>query len=304
MSTRQGVLNRVSMLPSLLTVGNFTCGVVAIVFCLQYLKLGTGAMLDYACAAVFIAMVFDMLDGRVARMTGSESHFGAELDSLADDCTFGVVPAVIVTTMWIQAQPDTANWWGQVMFCGIVYAACAILRLARYNVEVGSIDKNYFTGLPSPGAAGAVVSAALFCHRGHLDIAWQWLLDRVSINGTTGIAQMQARVLGVYMLGIGLLMVTRLRFVHIANRFLGGHRGFSYLVAAVLAIFLMLYLPIWMLFLCFNVYVITSLIFNVPRMAISVRRWFSPRVQALRGRRDSSPEDRRDKTVMDNKESG
>jgi len=295
-------MHRVSMLPSLLTLGNFACGILSVGFCLHAVRLSERAdlllgevaeqaaresdtMILYACVVVFIAMLFDMFDGQVARMTGAESHFGAELDSLADDCTFGVAPAVIVTTLWIQVQPATVQWWGQVMLCGVVYASCAILRLARYNVEVGSVDKNYFTGLPSPGAAGAVVSAVLFCRQPYMTAAWQWLVSTVHVRNTSEYIQMQARILGIYMLIVGLLMVTRLRFVHVANRYLTGHKRFTYLVAVVFAFFLFIQRPIEMLFFCFNGYVLVSLINNAPRMVVSVRRWFSPKMEALRARR-------------------
>ncbi len=306
-------MKRVAMLPSLLTVGNFACGVLAILFCFHAIRLSERAdalqdalartqgeeMLVYACLVIFIAMVFDVLDGRVARMTGSESHFGAELDSLADDCTFGVAPAILVTTLWIQVQPPSAKWWGQVMFCAVVYAACAILRLARYNVEVGSVDKNYFTGLPSPGAAGAVVSAVLFCHEGYLNPFWQWLLETVPVRDTTEIMQMQARVLGVYMLVIGVLMVSRLRFVHVANRFLSGRKRFTYLVATLFALFLLFHRPVEVLFLAFNGYVLVSLINNASRMMVAVQRWFHPRVEALRNRRQSARQEKRDRREND-----
>lgn len=264
-------MKRVSPLPSLLTCFNFTCGFVAIILCMQSARvhaLGQEGraeeLLFYACAAIFIAMVFDMLDGRVARMTGAVSRFGGELDSLADDCSFGVAPAVIVTTLWIQTQPEGKQWYGQVMLCGAVYAACAILRLARYNVETGTSDKNYFVGLPSPGAAGAVVSTVLFCKRGeYLDWLWGWMETSVSHAPVSSV--IEARVIAIYMLVIGVLMVTRLHFVHVANRWLGGRKRLTTLVAFIFGLMLLFERPVEVLFIAFNGYVAVSLVSNLLR---------------------------------------
>jgi CDP-diacylglycerol---serine O-phosphatidyltransferase len=289
-------MRRVSILPSLLTIGNFTCGFIAIVLCLQAMRfsaMGSGLervqkspaldrelrqqiagdlcvdkirsaeLLRWACLVIFLAMIFDMLDGRVARMTGAESRFGGELDSLADGCSFGVAPALIVVTLWVQAQPGYAQWWSLVMICGAAYAACATLRLARYNVEIGIADKTYFMGLPSPGAAGCVASTVLFCQAGHLEPLWQWLVDRVP--PVQEASEMQARVLGIYMLVVGLLMVTRLRFVHVTNRYLGGRRRFTSLVAAIFFLALLCERPAEVLFTAFNGYVLFSLLDNALR---------------------------------------
>jgi len=283
-------MKRISPLPSLLTIGNFTCGFIAIVLCLQALRCQSrgrlmedvlrqptmaaevrasmtdraawhrdrnSELLRWACLAIFFAMIFDVLDGRVARLAGVASRFGAELDSLADACSFGVAPAMIVITLWSQAQPEHANWWSLVMICGAAYAGCAILRLARYNVESGAVDKNYFSGLPTPGAAGAVVSAVMLCQEGYLDSLWEWLAIRVP--RVKAAAEAQARALGIYLLIIGLLMVTRLRFVHIANRYLSGRRRFSTLVALIFCLVLLCERPAEVLFIAFNGYVLVSL---------------------------------------------
>ncbi len=276
------VMKRVSFLPSLLTVGNFTCGFVGISLCLQSTRLYAKAqtlqglerfaavdgraaeLLTYACFSVVLAMVFDVLDGRVARMTGAVSRFGGELDSLADDCSFGVLPATIVTTMWIQAQPPGRQWYGLVLFCGAIYAACAIIRLARYNVEAGVADHNYFTGLPSPAAAGVVVSTVLFCRKQHLDPIWAWLVDYVP-QANQERAVLQAYVLGVYMLVIGVLMVTRLRFVHVANKYIGGRRRLTTFVAFIFCLGLFCQEPVWFMFITSNAYVFACIIGNIRR---------------------------------------
>lgn len=287
-------MRRVAMIPSLLTICNFSCGLLSAVLCVQAMRYFSRAqtlsqlrvddlskifdanqagehMLYWACIVIFLAMVFDMFDGQVARMTGSESKFGAELDSLADGCSFGLAPALIVTTLWIRSQPPTAKWYSFAMFAGIAYAACAIVRLARYNVEKSVADKNYFTGLPSPGAAGAIVSAVLFCLNGHLKFLWDWMAETIPVVRPSGETyqpdEMMAKSLGLYLLIIGLLMVTRLRFLHVANKYLGGRRRFTHLVIAIFLFILLLNSPAEFLFVAFNVYVVFCLFaFNLlPR---------------------------------------
>lgn len=274
-------MKRVSFIPSLLTVANFSCGFIALVLCLQSVRLHerflaladtdaqarAGEFFFYACGVIFVAMIFDMLDGRVARMTGSVSKFGGELDSLADDCTFGVAPAAIVTTLWVQCQPAGKSWYGLVMFCGIIYAACTILRLARYNVESGSADKNYFKGLPSPAAAGAVVSAVFFCidEDQPLMPLWRCLAGYVGSPDFRP-EVIQAYGLGLYMLVIGVLMVGRIRFVHVANRYLGGRRPLWMFVAFLFLLLLLFSAPEKTLFVAFNGYVLVSLVGHAWQM--------------------------------------
>ncbi len=138
-----------SLLPSFLTTGNLAAGFFAIV------KASTGDALT-ASYAIFIAAIFDILDGRAARMTGSESRFGAEYDSIADTVSFGVAPAVIA---FHSGGLGELNWAGWVM--AFVYTACASLRLARFNVSAGRY-RDRFDGLPTPAAAGMVVSTVWF----------------------------------------------------------------------------------------------------------------------------------------------
>jgi CDP-diacylglycerol--serine O-phosphatidyltransferase len=138
-----------SVLPSLLTTGNLAAGFFAIV------KAGTGDPLT-ASYAIFVAAVFDILDGRAARMTGSESQFGAEYDSIADTVSFGVAPAVIA---FHAGGFVDLKWAGWVM--AFIYTACASLRLARFNVTSGRY-RGRFDGLPTPAGAGMVVSTVWF----------------------------------------------------------------------------------------------------------------------------------------------
>jgi CDP-diacylglycerol--serine O-phosphatidyltransferase len=140
----------VYLLPSMFTVGNLFCGYACIVHAMRG---------EYATAAPFIgfAMVLDMLDGRIARLTGTASDFGIELDSLADVVSFGMAPAILSFAWGL--QPLGRVGWA----VGFLFVAAAALRLARFNIQVGSQDKRYFVGMPSPAAA-AVPAATVFAY--------------------------------------------------------------------------------------------------------------------------------------------
>ncbi len=138
-----------SLLPQLLTTANLAAGFFAIV------KASSGEVL-IASYAVFIAAVFDILDGRAARMTGNVSRFGAEYDSIADTVSFGVAPAMIA---FHAGDFLSLGWAGWVL--AFSYTACASLRLARFNVTAGRYQGR-FDGLPTPAGAGMVVSAVWF----------------------------------------------------------------------------------------------------------------------------------------------
>lgn len=128
------------ILPNLFTSAALFAGFYAIV-------KGMDKQFEIACIAIFIAMVLDGLDGRVARMTRTTSEFGAQLDSLSDMVSFGAAPALV---MYSWALHDLGKWGWIAAF---VYCVCAALRLARFNTNIGTVDKRFFQGLPSPAAA-------------------------------------------------------------------------------------------------------------------------------------------------------
>jgi CDP-diacylglycerol---serine O-phosphatidyltransferase len=146
-------------LPSLFTLGCLFCGLFGIV---QAMNL----RFDIAAGLIFAAMIMDSLDGRVARMTKTQTAFGAELDSLADMVAFGAAPALIIYEWSLRTLPSNRL----AMAVAFVYAACAALRLARFNVQIGLIDKRFFNGLPSPAAAAIVAG-------------FVWLMDDHDIEG-------------------------------------------------------------------------------------------------------------------------
>jgi CDP-diacylglycerol--serine O-phosphatidyltransferase len=140
----------VYLLPSLMTLGNLFCGYACIVYAMQG---------NYERAAPFIgiAMILDMLDGRIARMTGTSSEFGVEFDSLADVISFGMAPAILTFSWGL----TSLGRWGWA--AGFIYVTAAAMRLARFNVQTGTGDKKYFAGMPSPAAA-SVPAATIFAY--------------------------------------------------------------------------------------------------------------------------------------------
>lgn len=143
---RQGM----SILPSLFTLGNMFCGYACVIYAMRG---------DYATAAPFIgiAVVLDMLDGRIARMTGTASEFGVQFDSMADVISFGMAPAILAFG-WGLSSLGRLGWAAAFLF-----VTAAALRLARFNLQTASTDKRYFVGMPSPAAAG-VIAATVFAY--------------------------------------------------------------------------------------------------------------------------------------------
>ena len=144
----------VYLLPSLFTVANMFCGYACIVYAMRG-EYGTAAPL------IGIAMVLDMLDGRVARLTGASSAFGHEFDSLADVISFGVAPAILVSS-WGLEPLGRLGWTA-----GFLYVTAGAMRLARFNIQSAGTDKQYFVGMPSPAAAG-VLASTVFVYPGGL----------------------------------------------------------------------------------------------------------------------------------------
>lgn len=140
------------LLPNLFTTGALFAGFYAIVAAVngQYMT---------AAIAVFVAGLLDGLDGRVARMTNTQSEFGTQYDSLSDMVSFGLAPALVVYTWSLSGLKVYGNFWGKVgWLVAFIYAACAALRLARFNTNVGTVDKHFFQGLASPAAAGTLMA--------------------------------------------------------------------------------------------------------------------------------------------------
>ncbi len=188
----------VYLLPSLFTMANLFCGYACVVLAMRG---------EFATAAAFIglAIVLDMLDGRIARLTGSTSAFGVEFDSLADVVSFGVAPAILVFT-WGLIPLGRLGW-----AVGFVFVAAAAVRLARFNIQSGSQDKRYFVGMPTPAAAG-VPAATVFAY-------------------PTGFStSLEAALMLAIIIVPALLMVSTIRFVSFKTIDLQSRRSYPVLV--------------------------------------------------------------------------
>lgn len=171
------------LLPNLFTTAALFCGFYAIVSSIN-------GQFETAAIAIFVAMLLDGIDGRVARLTNTESDFGAEFDSLADMVSFGLAPALIIY-LWALSSFGKMGW-----LVSFIYVACAALRLARFNTQASHSDKRYFQGLASPAAA-AVVAGLIW----NADFIRQYLPE----------SSLQIVAL-VTTLFVGLLMVTNVRY--------------------------------------------------------------------------------------------
>ena len=140
------------ILPNLFTSLNIFCGFYAVICSIDGRYVA-------AAVSIIIAVIFDALDGKIARATHTTSKFGVEYDSLADLISFGLAPGLMVY-LWVLKHLGRIGWLAAFLFL-----VCGALRLARFNTHAGTSDNNYFTGLPIPAGAGMSASAVLFCHR-------------------------------------------------------------------------------------------------------------------------------------------
>jgi CDP-diacylglycerol---serine O-phosphatidyltransferase len=201
--------SRIYLLPNLMTAGNLLCGFVAIIRCIQARFRFEGVregppeqLYNEAVWWVLAAVVFDSLDGRLARLGGRESLFGKEFDSIADIISFGMAPAMMM--FFLILSPEQDPYFRQVgWFIGFIYLLCAGVRLARFNVithplvhtQLTKYDTKDFVGLPVPAAAGMVVSVVLLINAVHELRGWFWVY-----------------ALPVLMLLISFLMVSTIRY--------------------------------------------------------------------------------------------
>ncbi len=226
--TRNPASKGLYLLPNLFTTSALFAGFYAI----------SGAINEHfeiAVIAIFIAMVLDGLDGRVARMTNTQSDFGAQYDSLADLVSFGIAPAAVAYS-WGLSSLGKFGW-----MVAFVYATCGALRLARFNVQHGTADKRYFQGLASPAAAALVAG-------------YIWLMEDYQLNST-------AAIVGLLLvtLSAGLLMVSDIRYHSFKELNFTGKVPFVFAVIVMLVLALVYAAPPLVLFIVCLAYALSGI---------------------------------------------
>ena len=158
------------LLPNLFTTAGLFAGFYAIVAAMS-------SNFEAAAIAIFVAMVMDGIDGRVARLTNTQSEFGVQYDSLSDMVCFGLAPSLIVFEWSLRSMIEHGWIWSKLgWLSAFVYTAAAALRLARFNTQVGSADKHYFQGLPSPSAAAVLAGLVWFSEDNNLSGEDMWVI--------------------------------------------------------------------------------------------------------------------------------
>jgi CDP-diacylglycerol--serine O-phosphatidyltransferase len=229
------------LLPNLLTTGAMFAGFYAVI-------AGMSGDFRQACIAIVVAMFLDGLDGRVARLTNTQSAFGAEYDSLSDMLAFGVAPALICFS-WSLSQLGKLGWTA-----AFIYVACAALRLARFNVQLGSTDKRFFVGLASPSAAGLVVF-----------MVWSFYEYQIEVTPIVAIFAAMMTVLA------GVLMVLNVRYYSFKDLDFRHRVPFVAILAIVLILVVVAWHPPTVLFTMAIMYASSG-----PLMAVYLRRRKKP----------------------------
>jgi len=236
------------LLPNIFTTAAMFSGFYAIVASMN-------GQFEKAAIAIFIAMVLDGVDGRVARMTNTQSEFGAEYDSLSDMVSFGIAPALVMYQWSLSSLVDAGWHWGKLgWLAAFIYTACAAMRLARFNTQVGTADKRYFQGLPSPSAA-AVIAGMI------------WVgVDNAIIGADI------AKYMIVLTIGLGLLMVSNVLYSSFKEIHFKGKVPFFSILLVVLAIALAALDTSKSLFVVFSLYTLSGPVFSIFRKLRKIGR--------------------------------
>jgi CDP-diacylglycerol--serine O-phosphatidyltransferase len=215
------------LLPNLFTTAALFCGFFAVISGMQ-------GKFETAAVAVFIAMVLDGLDGRVARLTHTESKFGAEYDSLSDMVSFGVAPGLVMFS-WALSDLGKFGW-----AAAFIYVACAALRLARFNTQIDTADKNYFSGLASPAAAAVIAGTVWVCQ------GEGWVGSSLPFELSVAAGALTAAV--------GILMILNVPYYSFKGIDLHGRVPFVVIIAIVLVMGVVMLDPAKVLLLVFLAY--------------------------------------------------
>ena len=231
---RQGIY----LLPNLFTTAALFAGFYAVIAAMR-------GDFESAPIAILFALVFDGLDGRIARLTNTSSKFGAEYDSLSDMVSFGVAPALVMFS-WALGDLGKFGW-----SAAFIYVACAALRLARFNTQIDTADKNYFTGLASPAAACVIVSTVWVCN----DLGW------VGENLPYEVSLLMA----ILTAGVGFLMIANFPYYSFKGIDFRGRVPFVVMIAVVLVFGLVTVDPPRILMLAFLVYAASGPVMQVVK---------------------------------------
>ena len=215
------------LLPNLFTTGAMFSGFYAVTSAIN-------GHFETAAIAIFVAMILDGLEGRVARLTNTQSEFGVQYDSLSDMVSFGVAPGLVMY-LWVLSSMGKFG-----IFAAFVHTAGGALRLARFNTQVATADKRYFQGLPSPAAAAILAGFVLICGEYQYDVqSMKYLAAILSIT-------------------TGLLMVSNFRYSSFKEIDLKGKVPFVVAISVMLAIAFVMAQPQTMLFLLFLGYAVSG----------------------------------------------
>jgi CDP-diacylglycerol---serine O-phosphatidyltransferase len=223
-------IRKIYIVPNFVTTANMFCGFYSVIAAIQG---------DFITAswAIMAASVFDMLDGRVARLAKATSQFGVEYDSLSDLISFGMAPAVLLY-LWALRPYGRLGW-----LAAFLYLACGALRLARFNVTTQAQPKGYFQGLPIPMAAGVIATFIIFIQNFSFEESQHWIVLLLTF-------------------GLSSLMVSTIRFPSFKELNWRSRASFGYLMVGVLSMILIAAKPDWSLFLLLSTYVTVSLVWN------------------------------------------
>jgi len=284
----------VALLPSAATLGNLICGVMAIFCCMlairaayfdfaprtanQHLLMWFPSYIAVGAYLIILAAVFDALDGRLARMTRHTTEFGAQLDSIADIVSFGVAPALLFLSLLLpqavalEGEPlvDKVEW-RLGLLGALVYVSCSAIRLARYNAE--NVEEEAaqprFRGLPTPGGAAGMVALLVL----HEDLVFEqaalWGVDWAGVI---------RRTMGVSAFLLGLLMVSRVNYVHVFNRYFHREQPLWHLVWFVVLVGIGFISPQILLVVLATLYIFSGLVIHLKNHGL--RHAFSPRRQS------------------------
>jgi CDP-diacylglycerol--serine O-phosphatidyltransferase len=232
------------LLPNLFTTGALFAGYYSII-------AGIQGKFEMACFCIFIAALLDALDGRVARLTNTQSEFGEQYDSLSDLVSFGVAPSLLVYNWSLVHLTTVHPVLGKIgWLAAFIYAVSGALRLARFNTQIGVIDKAYFQGLPSPAAA-AVISSFV------------WVSVDLQLIG----ADLKYIVLPLTVIS-GLLMVSRFRYYSFKTIPFRENVSFIWILLLVLIFVLLTIKTAWVLFVVFSAYAISGIAITI----LSIKR--------------------------------